>query len=132
MGTGKKKGKKDAQKVLRQEVTFEEPVKRYSCPDLLFLAFLESSKENHQKARISSACRTPKFLGKEGENAQNRKGFLEKGKGEENQKGKEKKIRVEGHPNRILGFSDLSPPFNQMTSLKCIWRGAREQSETPI
>ena len=47
-----------------------------------------------KEARISSACRTPKILGKEGKNAQNRKEFLEKEKGKENQKGQEKKIRV--------------------------------------
>ena len=55
---------------------------------------MENSKENRQKARITSACWTPKVFGKEGKNAQNRKGLLEKEKGKENQKGKEKKIRV--------------------------------------
>ena len=34
----------------------------------------------------------PKILGKEGKNAQNRKEFLTKEKGKENQKGKERKI----------------------------------------
>ena len=67
------------------------------APTLIFfsLPFLENSKENHQKGKdlISSARRTPKILEKEGKNAQNRKEFLEKEKGKENQKGKEKKIR---------------------------------------
>ena len=45
-----------------------------------------------KKARNSSACRTPKILGKQGKNAQNHKEFLEKEKCKENQKGKEKKI----------------------------------------
>ena len=73
------------------------PTREGLVPNLPFLAFLENSKENHQKKRISSACRTPETLGKEGKNAQNRKGILEKEKGKENQKGKEKKLRVYPH-----------------------------------
>ena len=46
------------------------------------------------KARISYACRTPKILGKEAKNAQNHKESLEKEKGKEILKSKEKKIRV--------------------------------------
>ena len=57
------------------------------------LPFWKTARKTTKKARISSACRTPKILGKEGKNAQNRKEFLEKEKGKENQKGKEKKIR---------------------------------------
>ena len=60
-------------------------------PDLLFLAFLENGKENHQKGTISYACRTPKILRKEGKHAQSRKEFLEKEKGKEIQKGKERR-----------------------------------------
>ena len=57
------------------------------------LPFWKTARKTTKKARISSACRTPKILGKEGKNAQKRKEFLEKEKGKENQKGKEKKIR---------------------------------------
>ena len=71
-------------------------------PTLLFLAFSENSKENHKKkARISSGCRTPKILEGKGKNAPNRKEFLEKEKGKENHKGKEKKINV---PNVYMPF----------------------------
>ena len=67
--------------------------KRY--PDLLFLAFLENGKETTKTARISFPGRTPKILGKEANNAQNRKEFLEKDRGKEIQKkNKERKIRV--------------------------------------
>ena len=57
------------------------------------LPFWKTARKTTKTARISSACRTPKILGKEGKNAQNRKEFLEKEKGKEKQKGKEKKIR---------------------------------------
>ena len=63
-------------------------------PDLLFLAFFENGKENHQKGKDFLCSPNPKILGKEGKNAPNRKEFLEKEKGKEIQKGKEKKIRV--------------------------------------
>ena len=56
--------------------------------------FWKAARKTAKKARVSSACRTPKILGKQGKNAQKRKEFLEKEKGKENQKGKEKKIRV--------------------------------------
>ena len=58
------------------------------------LPFWKTGRKTTKKARISSACRTPKILGKEGKNAQNRKEFLEKEKGKENQKGKEVEIRA--------------------------------------
>ena len=58
------------------------------------LPFCKTARKTTKKARISSACRTPKILGNGGKNARNRKEFLEKEKGKENQKGKEKKIRV--------------------------------------
>ena len=45
------------------------------------LPFWKTARKITKKARISSACRTPKILGKEGKNAQNRKEFLEKEKG---------------------------------------------------
>ena len=66
------------------------------CTTLIFfsLPFWKTARKTTKKARISSACRTLKILGKEGKNAQNRKEFLEKAKGKENQKGKEKKIRA--------------------------------------
>ena len=57
------------------------------------LPFWKTARKTTKKIRISSACRTPKIFGKEGKNAQNRKEFLEKEKGKENPKGKEKKIR---------------------------------------
>ena len=62
--------------------------------------FWKTARKTTKTARISSACRTPKILGKEGKNAQNRKEFLEKEKGKEKQKGKEKKIRVAFSANR--------------------------------
>ena len=60
------------------------------------LRFWKTARKTTKKARISSACHTAKILGKEGKNAQNRKEFLAKEKGKENQKGKEKKIREAG------------------------------------
>ena len=63
-------------------------------PDLLFLAFLETARKTTKKNEDFSCLPTPQILGKRGENAQNRKECLEKEKGKEIQKGKEKKIRV--------------------------------------
>ena len=62
-------------------------------PDLLFLPFWKTARKTTKRARISYTCRTPKILGKEGKNAQNRKEFLGKEKGKEFHKSKEKKIR---------------------------------------
>ena len=66
------------------------------CPDFqkvyVFKVYVPFSCP--KKARIFNACRTPKILGKEGKKAQNRKEFLEKEKGKEIHKGKEKKIRA--------------------------------------
>ena len=59
----------------------------WSSPLIFFsLPFWKTARKTTKKARISSACRTPTILGKEGKNAQNRKEFLEKEKGKENQK----------------------------------------------
>ena len=70
-------------------------LKGFVCALIFFsLPFWKTARKTTKKARISSACRTPKILGKEGEKAQDRKEFLQKEKGKENQKGKEKKIRV--------------------------------------
>ena len=66
------------------------------------LPFWKTARKTIKKARISYACQTPKILGKEGENAQNRKEFLEKEKGKKIQNGKEKKIRVD--PFVFLAF----------------------------
>ena len=71
----------------------------------------KTARKTTKKARISSACRTPKILGQEGKNAQNCKEFLEKEKGKENQKDKEKKIRVKGGGFQTGGFPDLDLSF---------------------
>ena len=57
------------------------------------LPFWKMARKTTKKTGISYACRTPRILEKEWKNAQNRKEFLEKEKGKEIQKGKEKKIR---------------------------------------
>ena len=75
---------------------------RFWCakyPDLLFLAFLENSKENHQKGKDFFCLPNPENPWERSEKRSNRKEFLEKEKGKENQKGKEKKIRVSA-PNQ--------------------------------
>ena len=114
------------------------------------LPFWKTARKTTKKARISSACRTPKTLGKEGKNAQNRKEFLEKEKSKENQKArkrrlgdifektKEKKDRAwgtgKGKPAANLGStvaafsssSDLLRP--QYPSLDDIW-GIAEQRQ---
>ena len=59
-------------------------------PDLLFLAFLENSKENRQKGK-DFFCLPNKILGREGKKAQNRKEFLEK---EKARKTKEERKRI--------------------------------------
>ena len=81
------------------------------------LPFWKTARKTTRKARISSACRTPKILGKEGENAQNRKEFLEKEQGKENQKGKEKKIR-EGCPRILLALPIGSGNGLELSGLK--------------
>ena len=62
------------------------------CPDLLFLAFLENGKENHQKSKASSACRTPKILGEKRKTAQNRQEFLEKERARKTQKARRRRL----------------------------------------
>ena len=60
-------------------------------PDLLFLAFSGKGKENHRKKQgFSISSETPKIPGKEGENTQKSKEFLEKQKSKEIKKSKEK------------------------------------------
>ena len=86
------------------------------CPrsgfSLIFFSwpFWKTARKTTKQARISSACRTSKILGKEGKNAQNRKEFLEKEKGKDNQKGKEKKISPDPP---ILAFLEKARVFPQ-------------------
>ena len=63
-------------------------------PDLPFLAFSVKGKENDGKSKDFLHRRTPKILGKEGENIQKSKEFLVREKSKEFQKRKERKIRV--------------------------------------
>ena len=63
-------------------------------PDLLFLAFFGKQQGKPPKGKDFFGLPNPKILGKEGKNTQNRKEFLEKEEGKENQNGKEKKILV--------------------------------------
>ena len=95
-----------AQGVLRQHVLlsrvlrrgFSEGLwirqeKRARSPVLPFLAFLENSKENHQKTRIFYPYRTRKSLGKRGKTLKKNKEFLAEQKNKEFQKNKERKDR---------------------------------------
>ena len=65
-----------------------EGVNRAQTKGVIFfsLPFWNTARKTTKKARISYACQTPKILGKERKNAQNRKEFLEKEKGKEIQK----------------------------------------------
>ena len=70
-------------------------VEWYTHPDLRFLAFFGKQLGKPPKKQGFLLLAEPlKSLGKKGKNAQNRKEFLEKEKGKENQKGKEKEIRA--------------------------------------
>ena len=58
------------------------------------MLFWKTARKTTKKARIFYPCRTHKILGKEGQNAQKNKEFLEHQKSKEIQNSKEKKIRV--------------------------------------
>ena len=81
---------------------------------LIFLAFLEKSKENHPKKQgFFFLCWTPKIRGKEGKNAQKSKEIPCKEKSKEIQKSKERKIwvwTVRTIPN-YLDLWHFSPPY---------------------
>ena len=80
------------------------------------------ARKTTKRASISYACRTPKILGREGKDAQNRKDFLEKEKGKEIEKGKEKKIRA-GHSKQ----PSLAQPnlIHSVFNLRCLESRAR-------
>ena len=84
------------------------------------LPFWKTARKTTKKARISSACRTPQSLGKEGQNAQIRKEFLEKEKGKENQKGKEKKIREKRCCQGIFTHTPRIGSENVLPNVACI------------
>ena len=66
------------------------------------LPFWKTARKTTKKARISSACRTPKILGKEGKTLKIARKSLKRKRQKENQTGKEKKIRgLEGQESPL-------------------------------